>query len=226
MKTKSQEKKLYQGHARKRKREDSLYKRYALVMVAAFLYLLLGFFNQIPFFVFQLLFVLEGVALIQEGMHRSLRVSSCVLGGLFLLWTAVSAVRTSLTTGYSITVSNRVVICNLIYIGILSALIYQINQRSYLYPNPALKKICIAVCVIAMIVILAFLASVYSMYLTEVMDWEITDTMAKFFVFASKILAVLRVYPIAEWLVQISVLCSILLQSNKKYLEVHGEHQE
>lgn len=205
-----------------KKKRENLYRRYALILLTASLYIILGFFNQIPFFVFQILFLIEGLAYLQEGSRSSLKYSNFAMGGLCIFWVLVSSMQTSLATGYTVSVSNQVVVCNLIYIALLGFLIYQIHQRKELFYRPFCKGVCMAVSIVSIVAIALLLIMVYSLYLVEAMDLELTALLISFLTFSAKILEVLKIYPIAEWLVQGSILCFILLQSNKTYTRFYS----
>ncbi|MBE7043711.1 MAG: hypothetical protein E7399_09540 [Ruminococcaceae bacterium] len=209
-------KKVYQGVKKKKQRNTSLYERYALMLIPSLLYIVLGAFQQVPFFVFQALFLMEGIAFFQDAVRSSLRYSNIATGVLFLCWVWVSAMRTGLTTGYTVSIGNQVIFCNLIYVAILGILIYQIHQKRELYYHSALSVFCIVLCIVSIVLILGLLFMVYLLQLSEALDLEQTDFLIRVLTISAKLLPVVR-YPVAEWLLHGSILCSILMQSNQKY---------
>ena len=214
-------KKLYQGKQKKNKKIKSLYERNTLILLSAFLYLILGFFEQIPFFVFQILFLMEGFAFFQDSFRSSLQRSNIAIGCLYVLWAIVSSLRSGLTTGYAVSVSNQVIVCNMIYVAILGLVIYQTNRRKELYYNYFCKNISVFISVISIAAIVCLFGLVYMLQLTEMWDLEITSTLDVVLRAGTKALEWVTRYPVAEWALQISIIFSILLQSNKRYLMVY-----
>lgn len=211
-------KKAYQtATKRNKRRQKSLYERKALLLILSLLYIILGTIDRIPFFVFQALFLLEGFAFFHDSINSSLKKSTIAMGVLCIAWTVVISLQTSLTTGYAVSVSNQVVVCNLIYVAILGIVIYQTNVKKNLYANKALKNACVIICSISIVVILSLLFLMYMMQLTEVLNLEITPLLAGILKLGQKSLPLAVKFPIAEWLLHGSIICSILLQSNSRY---------
>lgn len=218
------DRKLYEGKTRSNSAFPALYQRYLPIIVPAVLYLVLGSFQQIPFLVFQVLFLVEGIAFLQDGFKSSLRYSNVCMGLLCLLWVIVSSLRTSLASGYTVTVSNQVTVCNLIYIVMLGVMIYQIHQRQALYFGKW-DKICIGYCIVAIAGTAFMLVMIEALYFVERFNWEITDFVYIILEIGARILAVVQVYPVAEWLLQGAILLSVLTQSPRKFAKHHTRRQ-
>ncbi len=219
-------KKLYQGNQKKSKKVKSLYGRNTLILLAAFLYIILGFFEQIPFFVFQILFLMEGFAFFQDSFRSSLQKSNMAVGCLYVLWAIISSLRSGLTTGYAVSVSNQVIVCNMIYVAILGLVIFQTNKRKDLYYNYLCKNISVLISSISIVLILCIFGLIYMLQLTEMWDLEITVGLDLILRAGAKALEWVTRYPIAEWLLQVSIIASILLQSNKRYMMVYQSQKK
>ncbi len=213
-------KKIYQAtKSKKPKRQHTLYERKAFILLTAALYIILGAFDNIPFFVFQILFVIEGFAFFQDSIHSNVKKSSIFAGVLCIAWSVVVALQTGLSTGYQFNVSNQVVACNLIYVAILGILIFQTNKKKGLYKSTVMKNISICINSIAIVGILSLLFLIYMLQLTEMLDLEKTPLLASILKLSVKAWTLAVYYPVAEWLLQISIICSVLLQSNKRYMK-------
>ncbi len=212
--------KIYHATKKKKpKRQKTLYERKALILFAAVLYIVLGVFDRIPFFVFQALFVIEGFAFFQDSIHSSLKKSSIAAGVLCIAWAVIVSLQTGLTTGYKFSISNQIIVCNLIYVAILGILIFQTNKKKNLFKNAIMKNISIWISSIAIVVILCLLFLIYMLQLTEALDLEITSFLNDVLKLSTKAWTLAVNYPIAEWVLQVSIICSVLLQSNKRYIK-------
>ena len=220
-------KKIYQAtKTKKPKRQQTLYERKALILLTASLYIILGVFDKIPFFVFQALFIIEGFAFFQDSMKSSVKKSSIVVGVLCVAWSVVVSLQTGLSTGYKFSISNQTIVCNFIYVAILGILIFQTNKRKNLYKSAVMKNISICICSIAIVGILSLLFLIYMLQMTEAQDLEITPFLKSILKLSEKAWSLAVEHPIAEWMLQCSVICSVLLQSNKRYIKSHNTEKE